>query len=102
MAETVRIGFVGCGRIADLHEMGIRAHPHAELAALCDLNEETLADRAKEWNVEKTCTDYRRLLDDPDIDAIEFMTPHHLHRDQVIAALDAGNTWLSKNRSRST
>lgn len=35
-------------------------------------------------------TDYRQLLADPDIDAVEVLVPHHLHAPIGIAALDAG------------
>lgn len=38
----------------------------------------------------KTYLDYRRLLEDKDIDAVLIATPQHLHKDCFVAALDAG------------
>ena len=38
----------------------------------------------------KTCTDWRRVLDDPDVDAVIIATPLHLHAEMTIAALQAG------------
>ena len=38
----------------------------------------------------KTYLDYRRLLDDKDIDAVLIATPQHLHAEHFTAALDAG------------
>jgi predicted dehydrogenase len=40
--------------------------------------------------VEKTYTDYHQLLADPDVDAVEVITPHHLHCEIGLAALEAG------------
>jgi predicted dehydrogenase len=90
MSDTIRVGMVGCGRIADVHLPGILVHPRAELTAICDTSTDTLEWRARDWHVDKTCTDYREILDDADIDAVVFLTPHHVHCQQTIDALDAG------------
>ena len=86
----LRIGFIGVGRIADMHYEGYRDNPHARLYAICDTDSDLLARRAGQWEVENTYDDYRRMLDDPRIDAVEVITPHHLHRQMTIDALDAG------------
>ena len=86
----LRIGFIGVGRIADMHYEGYRDNPHARLYAICDAASDLLARRAGQWEVENTYDDYRRMLDDPRIDAVEVITPHDLHRQMTIDALDAG------------
>ncbi len=86
----LRIGFVGAGRIADVHYEGYRNNPNARLYAVCDTDPDLLARRAGEWGVERTYDDYRRMLDDPRVDAVEIITPHHLHRSMTVDALDAG------------
>ena len=35
-------------------------------------------------------SDYRALLDDPNVDAVEILLPHHLHAEAALAAMDAG------------
>ena len=45
---------------------------------------------AKEWGAPKAYPDYRALLADPHVDAVEVITPHHLHAPMGIAALQAG------------
>ena len=45
--------------------------------------------RVTEWGAEKPYTDYRAMLDDPSVDAVEILTPHSLHARMVIDALDA-------------
>ena len=86
----LRVGFIGVGDITDLHYPGYKDNPKAELYAICDVDEERLQKRASEWKVEKTYTDYRELLTDPNIEAVEVITPHHLHAEMGIAALKAG------------
>ena len=88
--EKLRVGFIGSGRIADMHYLGYRDNPKAEIYAVCDADQGLLQRRAGEWGVQKVYDDYRRLLDDPKVDAVEVLTPHHLHREMTVAALEAG------------
>ena len=47
--------------------------------------------RASEWRISPTIyTDYEDVLADPNVDAVELLTPTHLHADQIIAGLEAG------------
>ena len=38
MNGKVRVGFVGCGGIAEAHLKGLVKNPHAELNAFCDIS----------------------------------------------------------------
>ena len=58
--------------------------------AVCDTNEEIGRQAAKEWGAESFYPDLAGMLADDSIDALEVLTPTHLHHDHVIAALDAG------------
>lgn len=87
--ERVGVGIVGGGRIADLNCLGWLDHPAGHIAAVCDTDPTVRAERAAQWS----CASYERLEDllgDPAVDAVEILTPHHLHADQAIAALEAG------------
>jgi len=86
----IRVGLIGVGGIARLHSVGYNDNPTAELYAVCDVNESLLRERAREWGVQKAYVDYRELLADPNLDAVEVITPHHLHAPIGIAALEAG------------
>lgn len=86
----IRVGFVGLGRIADLHILGYRDNPHAEVCCVCDSVPETAERRAREWGIERWRTDYRELLADTELDALEILTPHDLHAEMTVAALEAG------------
>ncbi len=88
--EKLNVGLVGCGRIADLHVPGYRNHPHARIHAICDTRPEILELRKAEWAVERCYESFDALLADPDLDAVEILTPQLLHEPQTLAALAAG------------
>ncbi len=88
--EKLRVGFIGVGGIAGLHHLGYRDNPRTALYAICDVDEQQLRRRSDEWGIEKTYTDYRQLLADPNVDAVEVLTPHHLHCQLGVAAMEAG------------
>jgi predicted dehydrogenase len=86
----LRIGIIGAGRIADLHALAYGAGSRASIYAVCDADAEIAATRAKEWSAERSYTDYRDLLADERVDAVEVILPHHLHEEVTLAALAAG------------
>jgi predicted dehydrogenase len=88
--EKLRVGFIGVGGISRLHYLGYKDNPHAELYSICDTDEKQLQQRQADWGVQRAHTDYRELLADPKVDAVEIMVPHHLHALVGVAALQAG------------
>ncbi len=88
--KKLNFGIIGCGRITDLHAPGYAGHAGARIYAACDVRRENAERRAREWGAEKVYTDYRELLADPDVDAVEIITPHHLHCEICVAACRAG------------
>lgn len=90
MNKRINIALVGGGRIADMHAPGYLRSSNAKLYALCDVSQETLRRRQSEWGLEKTTTSYAEILEDPNVDAVEILTPHHLHHPMVLQAAAAG------------
>ncbi|MFA6448922.1 MAG: Gfo/Idh/MocA family oxidoreductase [bacterium] len=86
----LNFGIIGCGRITDLHAPGYARSDRAQIYAVCDINRETAERRMREWGAEKFYTDYREMLADPAIHAVEIITPHHLHKDLCVEACRAG------------
>ncbi len=86
----LRVGIIGVGRISDLHYEGYKNNPRVELYAISDVNEELLKKRKEQWGVSKIYRDYKELLQDTEVDAVEVITPHHLHKEMGVAALEAG------------
>lgn len=88
--NKLNIGIIGCGRISDLHYPGYKNHPRARIYAVCDPVEQRTREKLKEWGAEKYYSDYRELLADKTLDAVEILTPHHLHKEMVVEAARAG------------
>ena len=86
----MNIGFIGCGRIADLHARAYQDQKVARLYAVCDTDRDKAESRRREWGAEKAYTDYQDLLADPEITAVEILTPYDTHEAVVIAASRAG------------
>lgn len=85
----INVGIIGCGRIADLHALGYGADSGARIAAVCDPLAERAERRRVEWSADRAYTDYRQLLQNPDIDAVEVLTPYETHEAIVVEALKA-------------
>ncbi len=88
--DRVRLGGVGCGNIAKLNVPGYLEHDRCDVVAVCDPVAELAKAAAEEWDVPKVYTDLDALLADDDVDAVEVLTPTHLHHDHVVSALQAG------------
>ena len=88
--KKIRIGIVGCGRIADLQCLGYLDHPRAEIVAVCDSAVKRAQSRAKQWGAAHVYKTLDGLLKNSTVDAVDICTPHHLHAHQAIAALEAG------------
>ena len=88
----LRIGFIGTGRISDLHAAGYLGHPDARITALCDTNAERARSRAQAWGLDDAMVtdDPAALLSRNDVDLVEILLPHHLHCPTALAAIEAG------------
>jgi predicted dehydrogenase len=91
MSKPIRVAIIGAGAVSDYHHVpGIRIDPRAELACICDPNEELLAQREKEWGPVKTTTDYNEVAVDPDVDAVVIATPNFTHSPIALACIAGG------------
>lgn len=88
--DRVRLGIVGIGNIAVLNAPGYLSHPGCEVVALCDPRLDKARRVAGDWGVPKVFGDLEDLLAEDGIDAVEILTPTHLHHDHVVAAARAG------------
>jgi predicted dehydrogenase len=86
----VRLGVVGAGNIAPMNVAGYLEHDGCDVVAVCDPHKELAEAAALAWGAPDVYTDLDALLADPGIDAVEILTPTHLHHDHVLAAVAAG------------
>ena len=90
--ERLGVGILGTGRISDLHAIEYVENPRTEIVAVCDLDADAALDRARLWGATpaRAYADWRDLLADPAVDAVEVLLPHHLHLEVGLAAIAAG------------
>lgn len=88
--DRVRLGIVGVGNIAPLNVAGYLSHPACDVVALCDPRTDVARAAATAWGVDTVHARLADLLADDRVDAVEVLTPTHLHREHVLAALAAG------------
>ena len=89
--DRVRLGFIGLGRQGrGLLKTFIR-NKEVEVAALCDVYAPQLKQAMNEAKIEAPVfSDFRRLLDDKNIDAVVIATPDHWHALNAVMACQAG------------
>ena len=86
----INIGIIGCGRIADLHYLGYKDNANAKIIAVCDSDASIAQARKEEWGAARYYTDFRQMLTDAQVDAVEILTPHNCHETMVVEAAAAG------------
>ncbi len=88
--DKINVGIIGLGRISDLHALGYNNNREARIYGVSTRTEETGLARKAEWGAEKYYRDYRDMLADPEIHAVEILTPQKLHEKMVLEAASAG------------
>ena len=99
--KELRIGMIGYGFMGKTHTNAYVQAPHffqseykPVLKALCARNAEKAKSFADNWGYESIETDWRKLLQRDDIDAVDICTPNNIHKEIAIEAAKAGKMIL--------
>ena len=100
--KELRIGLIGCGFMGRTHSNGYKRvgdfFPELGyrpvLQAVCARNEEKVKAFAEQWGYKSVETDWRKMIERDDIDAIDICTPNDTHAEISIAAAAAGKMIL--------
>ncbi len=79
----MKSAIIGLGVIGKVHYDVLKSQ-NADIVALCDIDESVL----EKYDGVKKYTDYKMMLDSEDIDVVHICTPHYLHADMAIYALN--------------
>jgi len=85
--EKLNIGVIGTANRAAADIKGVQEE---NIVALCDIDDTFLAAASKRFPKAKTCNDFRKLLEQKNIDAVVVATPDHTHAVATAAALKSG------------
>lgn len=95
-AEPVRFAIVGGGVMSENHVKALAASPDTELVAIADYprdrqgREGRGAELARKHQIGRYAGDYRRMLEDPAVEAVLVVLPNALHAEVALAAVEAG------------
>ncbi|TDO29262.1 Gfo/Idh/MocA family protein [Sediminibacterium goheungense] len=96
-SDQVRIGAIGINGMGWSNVTAALKVPGVVLAAICDIDQSVISKRQTDLqkmgidpNTVRVYNDYRKLLDQKDIDAVIIGTPDHWHALQMIHACEAG------------
>jgi predicted dehydrogenase len=88
---------IGYGFMGAAHSVGWRQAPHVfdlplpvEMTVVVGRNADAVASAAAKWGWAASATDWREVIERPDIDIVDIVTPGDSHAEIAIAALEAG------------
>ena len=98
MKTKFRVCIVGCGVISGNHIPSLQRLDEVEIVALCDINTQKAEARKEQFGLSSLVySDYLTMLDEVKPDAVHILTPHYLHTEMTLAALERGvNVLLEK------
>jgi UDP-N-acetyl-2-amino-2-deoxyglucuronate dehydrogenase len=89
-ASKLGVGIVGLGLIARTHGTAYKQMSDVvEIVGGCDIDRSAAARFAAEFGG-KTYTELQAVIDDPAVDIVDLILPHHLHHAAAMAVLNAG------------
>lgn len=88
--DKVVIGIIGLGGQGRGHLDSYLGIANVDVAYVCDVDEQRLADALKSAPKAKAVSDLRKILDDKSVDAVSIATPDHWHTPASLLALAAG------------
>ena len=92
--ETLRVGIVGTGWIAEKAAITLGGLTMCEAYAVGSRSQEKADEFARKWGVKKAYGSYAELMADPAVDLVYVGTPHSHHYDVTREALLAGKPCL--------
>jgi predicted dehydrogenase len=93
----LRIGLIGTGFMGKAHVFGYAAAERVfnlpyrfELHTVADITEGAAARAASDFGFANSTSQWRTIVDDPDIDLVSITAPNALHKEMALAAIAAG------------
>lgn len=89
--KQIGIGLIGCGFWANqMHLPAFQKIAGARVVAVASASEAHARETAARFDVPHWYTDYRQLIENPEVEAVDILAPNYLHAPMAIAAAQAG------------
>jgi predicted dehydrogenase len=97
MARTLRVGMIGYRFMGKAHSNAWRQAPHffplkanVEMSTICGRDPKAVEEARAQLGWQRASTDWREVINSPDIDVVDINTPNDSHAEIAIAAARAG------------
>jgi predicted dehydrogenase len=98
MTQRLNVGLIGAGFMGKAHSLAYAAMPMffwpapaiPHRKAIADVTAEAAREAAERFGFETSTDDWRRIVEDPEIDIVDIATPNDRHAEMAIAAAEAG------------
>ena len=102
--SQINIGMIGPGERGSGLVRALATLENVKIISICDIYEPNLKKGAQlAASQPKEFTDYRKIIEDKDVDAVVIATPLHLHHEMTLAALNANkHVFVEKTLAYST
>ncbi len=87
--KKIRVGVIGLG-VGRGHLGSYAKCRGVEILAVCDVQENLLDEMKRKYGISLAFTDYKKMLDVPELDAVSIATPNRFHAPMTICALKCG------------
>jgi predicted dehydrogenase len=95
--DRINVAVCGLNGRGAVHAQNFSKIQNSQVAYLCDVDSHVLGKAAETYPGAKAIGDFRRALDDKDVDVISIATPDHWHTPMAILAMKAGkHVYLEK------
>ncbi|WP_426625559.1 Gfo/Idh/MocA family protein [Leifsonia sp. McL0607] len=102
--QHLNVGLIGGGFMGKAHSLAYAAMPMFFWPApalpvrhtIAEATDDLAADAARRFGFERSTSDWRSVVNDPDIHVVDIATPNHLHAEIAIAAAEAGKHIISE------
>jgi predicted dehydrogenase len=102
--QHLNVGLIGGGFMGKAHSLAYAAMPMFFWPApalpirhtIAEATDELAAEAARRFGFERSTSDWRSVVNDPDIHVVDIATPNHLHAEIAIAAAQAGKHIISE------
>jgi len=95
--KQLKIGMIGTGFMGKTHSNAYTLVPRIfdveyvpVLHTVCARNKEKAQKFADQWGYKNVETDWKKVVENPEIDAVDICVPNNLHAEIAIAAAEAG------------
>jgi predicted dehydrogenase len=93
----IKVGIIGCGKMADQHARQIQRIPGAEIACVCDSEPLMVQQMCERFNVGKSFTNVQEMLEAVKLDVVHITTSPASHYELGKMCLEAGsNVYIEK------